>query len=94
MKVAVSIRRLIVDSLKPRETSIIDLSRVICSVNGVEEVDITVTEVDVKTETIRLTIRGPNISFEDLSKIMSDHGVTIRSIDEINVNRLKSPIQK
>ena len=90
----VSIRRLIVDSLKPRETNIIDLSRVICSVNGVEEVDITVTEVDVKTETIRLTIRGPNISYEDLSKIMNEHGVTIRSIDEINVNRTKTQIHK
>ena len=90
----VSIRRIMVDSLIPREISIIDLSRVICSVSGVEEVDITVTEVDVKTETIRLTIRGPNISFEDLSKIMSEHGVTIRSIDEINVTRLKSPAPK
>ncbi|RLI05135.1 hypothetical protein DRO26_03100 [Candidatus Bathyarchaeota archaeon] len=91
---AVSIRRLVLDSLKPRETSVIDLSRAICQVTGIEEVDITVTEVDVRTETIRLTIRGPNINYEDLSKVMSEHGVAIRSIDEINVSRTKVSPQK
>ena len=90
----VSIRRLILDSLKPRETSIIDLSRALCNVDGIEEVDITVTEVDVKTETIRLTIRGPNINYEELSKVMGQHGAIIRSIDEINVGRIKTPAQK
>ncbi len=90
----VSIRRLVVDSLKAREISIIDLSNVICSVNGVEEVDITVTEVDVRTETIRLTIRGSNIDFGGLSKTMSEHGVTVRSIDEVNVSRSKLSGQK
>jgi len=90
----VSIRRLILDSLKPRETSIIELSRELCEVDGVEDVDITVTEVDVRTETIRLTIRGPNIDYDGLSKAMGKHGTTIRSIDEINVSRTKVPAQK
>jgi len=89
--VVVSIRRLIVDSLKPRDTPIIDLSRSLCQVDGVEEVDIMVTEVDVKTETIRLTIRGPNINYESLLNVMNDHGTTVRSIDEINVSRTKAP---
>ncbi|RJX15251.1 hypothetical protein CW703_07040 [Candidatus Bathyarchaeota archaeon] len=91
---AVSIKRLVLDSLKPRETSVIDLSRALCGVNGVEEVDITVTEVDAKTETIRLTIRGSNIDYEVLSKVMNEFGVAIRSIDEINVSKTKVPPQK
>ena len=91
---AVSIKRLVLDSLKPRETSVIDLSRALCRVDGVEEVDITVTEVDAKTETIRLTIRGSNIDYEVLSKVMNEFGVAIRSIDEINVSKTKVPPQK
>jgi len=83
----VSIRRLVLDSLKPRETSIIELSQALCSVDGVDEVDITVTEVDVKTETIKLVIRGSNINYEEISKTMMDHGAIIRSIDEISVSR-------
>ncbi len=86
----VSIRRLVVDSLKPRETSIIDLSTAICQAEGIDEVDITVTEVDAKTETVKLIIRGPNIDYEELSRVMNDHGATLRSIDEINVSRSKA----
>ncbi|RLG92311.1 MAG: hypothetical protein DRO36_01890 [Candidatus Hecatellales archaeon] len=91
---AVSIRRLVLDSLKPREISIIELSRVLCQVTGVEEVDITVTEVDAKTETIKLIIRGSNINYENLSKVMGEYGVAIRSIDEINVSKTKMVPQK
>lgn len=87
----VHIRRMIIDSLKPRETTIVDLSQALCEVEGVEEVDITVTEVDVKTETIKLVIRGSNIDYEKLSKVMVDHGVAVRSVDEINVSRAKAP---
>lgn len=78
-----------VDSLKPRESSILDLSRTLCEVNGVEEVDINVTEVDAKTETIKLTIRGINIDYDAIGKSFNDHGATIRSVDEISVVKVK-----
>jgi hypothetical protein len=86
----VYIKRIVIDSLKPRETTILDLSKALCEVKGVDEVDITVTEVDVKTETIKLTVRGSDIAYEELTKIMSEHGATIRSLDEINVSRAKA----
>ena len=90
MTISVSIKRLVLDSLKPRETSIIDLSKAICKVEGVEEVDITVTEVDARTETIKLTVRGTNVNYEKLSETLNHYGATIRSIDEINVGKLKT----
>ncbi|MGB9660325.1 MAG: DUF211 domain-containing protein [Nitrososphaerales archaeon] len=89
----VHIKRMVIDSLKPRETTILDLSKALCEVKGVDEVDITVTEVDVKTETIKLTVRGSDIAYEELTKVMSEHGATIRSLDEINVSRAKVTAQ-
>jgi hypothetical protein len=86
----VHIKRMIVDSLKPRETPILDLSKALCEVKGVEEVDITVTEVDVKTETIKLILRGSDINYDELTRVMSENGAIIRSIDEINVGRAKA----
>ncbi len=86
---AVHIKRMVIDSLKPRETTILDLSKSLCEVKGVNEVDITVTEVDVKTETIKLTIRGVDIDYNGASKIMQENGATIRSVDEINVSKAK-----
>ena len=90
---SVHIRRILFEALKPREVSIIDLSRVLCSVNGVEECDIVVVDVDVKTETIKVTIRGPSIDYEAISKIMEEQAISIKGIDEVNVAKLKPPKQ-
>lgn len=81
----VYIKRMIIDSLKPRETTILDLSTSLCRGKGVNEVDITVTEVDVKTETVKLTLRGSNIDYDEVSKIMQENGAIIRSVDEANI---------
>jgi hypothetical protein len=84
---AVYIKRLVIDSLKPRETTILDLSKALCGVDGVNEVDIMVTEVDVKTETIKLTARGTDIDYDGISNIMQENGATIRSVDEVYVSK-------
>lgn len=89
-KLPVSIKRLVIDSLKPRETTIVDLSRALASSKGVDEVDITVTEVDARTETTKLTIRGSDIDYEGVLKVMREHSATIRSVDEINVAMSKA----
>lgn len=84
---AANIRRLVLDSLKPRESSLLDLSKNLAEVNGVEEVDINVTEVDVKTETVKLIIRGISIDYDGITKALDEYGVTLRSIDEISVHK-------
>jgi len=90
---AIHIRRVLIEALKPRETLLVELSQAICSVSGVEECDIVVTDVDVKTETIKLTVRGPNIEYDGISKIMQEYGTSIKGVDEISVSKTK-PLQK
>ncbi len=90
---SVSIRRMLVDALKPRETSIMDLSRALCSVKGVEEVDAIVSEVDVKTETIKITIKGPNINYSDLTKVMDEYGVAVKGVDEVRIVKTKLSVR-
>lgn len=84
---SVAIRRLLLDALKPRETSIIELAKALGSVNGVEGVDIVVSEVDSKTETIKLTVRGPHIQYDAVTKMMEKYGISIRGVDEIDVTQ-------
>jgi hypothetical protein len=83
-----AIRRVLLDALKPRELSLVDLSKSVCSSDGVEEVDIIVSEVDSKTETIKITVKGPKINYDALSKVMDRYGVSIRGIDEISVAKV------
>ena len=88
---SIHIRRVLIEALKPRETPIVELSQAICSVNGVEKCDMVVTDVDVKTETIKLTVRGPNIEYDGIAKIMQEHGMSIKGVDEISVSKTKQP---
>ena len=89
-----SIKRIVIDSLKPRETTVVDLSRALADSKGVDEVDIVVTEVDVRTETTKLTIRGSDVDYEALLNVMKDHGATVRSVDEISVAKSKVLAEK
>ncbi len=86
----VTIKRVLLDVLKPRELSIIELSKVICSVNGVDEVEVIVSEVDSKTETIKVTIRGLQIDYDAVSKIIEKYGASIKGVDEISAIKIES----
>jgi hypothetical protein len=84
---SVAIKRILLDALKPRELSIVELAKALGSVDEKGKVEIIVSEVDSKTETIKVTIKGSNIDYKIVSKIMDQYGVSIRGIDEINVAR-------
>lgn len=83
------IKRLVIDALKPREVSIMDLSKSICGLEGVEEVSVVVTEVDVRTETIKIMVSGNDIDFEKMIDSITENGVSVRSIDEVSLSRFK-----
>ena len=85
------IRRILIEAVKPRDTSSLDLSQALCSVDGVEECDLLVTDVDARTETIKLTIKGPNVSFAELKKAMDENSVAIKGVDEVSVVKTKKP---
>ncbi|MGQ9550783.1 MAG: DUF211 domain-containing protein [Candidatus Bathycorpusculaceae bacterium] len=91
---SIHIRRVLIEALKPRETLLVELSQAICSVNGVEECDIVVTDVDVNTETIKLTVRGSNIEYDGIAKIMQEYGMSVKGVDEISVSKTKQPSTK
>jgi hypothetical protein len=84
----VTIRRLLLDVLKPRELSIIELSKAVGSVGGVDGVDMIVSEVDSRTETIKVTVKGSQIDYDAVSKVMEKHGVSVRGVDEISVAKM------
>jgi len=71
--------------MKPREVPLIELAKALCELLGVEEVSAVVTEVDARTETMRLTIKGRDINYEEVSKLLISNSCAVRSIDEIDV---------
>jgi hypothetical protein len=84
---SVAIKRILLDSLKPRELSLVELAKALGTVDERGEVEIIVSEVDSKTETIKVIIKGANIDYKTVSNIMDQYGVSVRGIDEIIVAR-------
>jgi len=53
-----SLRRLVLDVLKPLEPSIVDLVQKIAALKGVDGVNITICEIDRKVENAKITVEG------------------------------------
>jgi hypothetical protein len=89
----VDIRRLLIEAVKPRDTSSLELTQALCSVQGVEECELVVTDVDARTETVRLTIKGPDIDYPELKKAMDENSLAIKGLDEVNVAKARKPLK-
>jgi len=77
------IRLLVLDVLKPHEPTILNLSRELSKISGVDGVDITVYEIDSKVENVKITIQGPDIHYEKIEEKIEEFGGSIHSIDKV-----------
>ena len=77
------IRRVVLDTLKPMEPTIIEMAKVLSVVDGVSSVNISIAEIDLKVENAKITIEGEDINYEEVEKIIEDMGGSIHSIDEV-----------
>ena len=78
-----NIRRLVLDTLKPHEPSIIVLATELSDLEGVSAVNISIYEMDRKVENAKITIEGENIIYGSVTQVIEDMGGAIHSIDEV-----------
>lgn len=83
-----NVRRLVLDVLKPHEPTIIELAQRISELSGVEAVNISIYEIDRKVENAKITIQGSDISYEQVERVIQEHGGTVHSIDEVVAGRI------
>jgi len=81
------IKRLVLDVLKPHHPSIIDLANRLSVVEGVSGVNCTLDEVDQETESIKITIEGVAINYEDVEEVIIDSGAVIHSVDSVSAGK-------
>ena len=80
-----SVKRLVLDVLKPHQPNTLDFARAIASLGEDYQVDIHVLEVDEQTETINILIEGRSLDFELISNAINENGASLHSIDEVSV---------
>jgi len=81
----VKINRLVLDVLKPHQPNAIEFCRAIAIAGGDYQVRLLVLEMDEKTETLQLVVKGDTIDFEALQSAIADLGGSLHSIDEVEV---------
>lgn len=82
------IRRLVLDTLKPHEPSIIELADGLSDLEGVAAVNISIYELDRKVENAKITIEGDDLSYDMISILIEDMGGAIHSVDEVVAGKI------
>ena len=81
------IRRIVLDVLKPHRPSVVEMSKKLTAIKGVDGVNCTLDEVDQETESVRVTIEGSAIDFEKVEQTLRESGAVIHSVDSVSVGR-------
>ena len=81
-----SVKRLVLDVLKPHHPSAIEFSQAIAEVGDDYQVRLSVIEMDENTETLQIEIEGNAIDFAAIQTAISSMGGSLHSIDEVEVH--------
>ncbi len=82
----VSIKRIVLDVLKPHQPNALEFARVIAGAGADYRVRLTVIEMDENTETLQIEVSGNNIDLESVQSAISEMGGSLHSIDEVEVH--------
>ena len=81
------IKAMVLDVLKPHSPPLPEFAVFLGELAGIDEVDVTVVEMDERTESLRIVISGPSINYEDLKEHMGKQGAVIHSVDQVIVEK-------
>jgi hypothetical protein len=81
----VSVRRVVLDVLKPHQPNALEFSRAIAKVGDGYRVCLTVVEMDDKTETLQLEIEADSVDMQAIESAISSMGASLHSIDQVEV---------
>ena len=81
----VFIKRIVLDVLKPRHPNGLEFTSTIARKSPGTRIELTVTEVDERTETVVLVIEGDNLQYGTIAETISSMGGSVHSIDKVEV---------
>lgn len=81
----ISVKRVVLDVLKPHSPNALDFARALAEQGPDYHVRLSVIEVDEKTETVQVEVSGAIIDFDGLHVVINQLGASLHSIDEVEV---------
>jgi len=84
----VSIKRVVLDVLKPHEPNVLELANAIAELGDDYWVRLTVIELDKNTETLQLEVTGNDLDFPLIESRLKEMGASLHSIDEVDAQNV------
>lgn len=81
------IKALVLDVLKPHSPPLPEFATYLSELEGVHKVDVTLVEMDEKTESLKVVLNGVSIDFDALKEHMGRQGAVIHSVDQVIVEK-------
>lgn len=81
----INVKRLVLDVLKPHHPNALEFAHAIAATGPDCRVQVTVLEVDEKTETLKVEVTGSALDFERVHEAIGQCGGSLHSIDEVEV---------
>jgi len=82
-----SIKHMVLDVLKPHEPSLPDFTLFLAELRGITKVDVSLIEMDERTDSLKVVLEGVGIDFDELRQHMSKQGAVIHSVDQVIVEK-------
>jgi hypothetical protein len=79
------ITHLELDVLKPHQPPLPEFAAFMGEMDGVTKIDISVVEMDEKTESLKVIVDGTDLDYEGLRSHMARQGAVIHSVDQVVV---------
>jgi len=80
-----AIKELVLDILKPYSPSLTEFALSLCNLEYVNIVDISLVEMNEKTESLKVVIHGVDIDFDGMKDYIGKKGASIQSVDNVVV---------
>jgi hypothetical protein len=78
-----SIKRLVLDLLKPNDVENVTFARKLAGLEGVDGVNVSLLESDKEVQNLKITIEGQDIEDATVAETVEQLSGTIHSIDEV-----------
>jgi len=79
------ITHLVLDVLKPRAPTLPEFASFLCEFDEVTKVEVSLVEMDERTESLKVLFHGTGINFDKLKEHIARQGAVIHSVDQVIV---------
>ena len=79
-----SVRRLVVDVLKPHDPSLVEFTEHVGDLDSVAGVTASLIELDKEVQNVKLTFAGEELDVDAVEEAIEEFGGTVHSVDQVS----------